>query len=355
MIVISASGASAQDVKKAYNTQRISGEAPRIDGKIDDTCWDQGTWGGGFTQRKPRGGDKPTFETEFKILYDSKYLYVAFKCYDEEPDKIERQFGGRDEFKGDMVGISFDSYFDKRTAFEFDITAAGGRIDMIGLENGKIWDFTFNAVWIGEAVITDFGWSAEIQILFSQLRYPDKEIHTWGLHVQRRIFRFEEEDNWNLIPIDAPGMVHLFGELHDIEGIHRSSSIELMPYFSTGKYSDIREVNDPTAANYTDRFHYYDENEISYDASTNIYSISSPKAPDIIQMDNPDLAFLELHSNFVFRWEYKPSSVLYFVWTHGRSEYQHVQGYNLSDAANSLFDIYPQNVFLIKLNYWFSF
>jgi len=54
-------------------------------------------------------------QTEFKILYDDRYIYVAMRAYDAEPQKIQGYAGMRDDLVGDMVGLTFDSYHDRRT------------------------------------------------------------------------------------------------------------------------------------------------------------------------------------------------------------------------------------------------
>jgi hypothetical protein len=74
-------------------------------------------------------------------LYDDKFIYVAFKAYDNEPDKIHKFAGLRDELSGDMVGINFDSYHGFRTGFEFDMTAYGQKVDLV-LSNPMSWDVT---------------------------------------------------------------------------------------------------------------------------------------------------------------------------------------------------------------------
>ncbi len=223
-------GSGEPDQNRVYHTSRITGEIPKIDGIPDDSCWEDGEWSGDFLQRTPRGGDKASFQTFFKILFDDKNLYIAFRCEDPDPEKIMRLVGRHDELKGDAVGIAFDSYFDHLTGFEFDVTAAGGKVDMSISDNGKSFNFNWNAVWYAKAAVNDSGWTAEIMIPFSQLRFSNKEVQTWGLHVTRRIYRLNEEDNWQWVPLDAPGMVHLFGELKGISGITGSSPIELLPY-----------------------------------------------------------------------------------------------------------------------------
>src|SRR5690554_1330475 len=102
--------------RKIYHAARTELK-PRIDGRLDDECWQQtGNWEGGFIQQQPNQAKAPSQETEIKILYDDTYLYMAIVCYDNEPEKIRSILGRRDENMGDMAGIALDSYFDKQTA-----------------------------------------------------------------------------------------------------------------------------------------------------------------------------------------------------------------------------------------------
>ena len=126
-----------QPVKQPeYFTSRLVTEKPVIDGKLDDECWKTGTWAGDYTQWKPDEGAKPTYPTELNIQYDDKYLYIAFRAHDDEPDKIHRYAGVRDEIVGDMMGLTIDSYRDYRTGFEFTITAWGQKVDQ--MHNSRI-------------------------------------------------------------------------------------------------------------------------------------------------------------------------------------------------------------------------
>ncbi len=116
---------------RVYNTIRLVGQKPNIDGVLDDPCWKTGEWAGDFTQWVPREGAKPSQATQIKILYDDDNIYVAIRAFDNEPGKISRKLGNRDAFTGDVVGVNFDSYHDHRTGFEFDVTAAGQKTDLI--------------------------------------------------------------------------------------------------------------------------------------------------------------------------------------------------------------------------------
>ncbi len=104
---------------------------PDIDGKLDDECWKHGTWAGDYHQFIPNEGAKPSLSHEFNMQYDDKYIYVAIRGFDGEPEKIQRLAGTRDEFAGDIMGVNFDSYHDHRTGFEFSITAWGQKIDLV--------------------------------------------------------------------------------------------------------------------------------------------------------------------------------------------------------------------------------
>jgi hypothetical protein len=223
--------------KRIYTTQRIVNR-PRIDGKLDDSCWrNEGYWDGNFIQQQPHQGRPPSQNTEVKILYDDDNLYVALRCYDNEPEKISPILGRRDDFtSGDIAGIALDTYFDKSTAFEFNVTAAGQKVDLVHL-GAYEWDTNWDAVWEGKAHIEDSLWTIEMRIPLSQLRYSDKEEQVWGMHVWRWIDRFDEEDQWKLIPIDAPAMVYIFGELHGIKNIKRKRHVEIMPFVAARHFT----------------------------------------------------------------------------------------------------------------------
>ncbi len=218
--------------KKIYYATRTTSK-PKIDGYIDDDCWQkEGKWEGNFIQQQPLQAKAASQKTKFKILFDDTHLFVAIVCYDNEPDKIRNVLGRRDEIMGDIAGIALDSYFDKQSAFEFDVTAAGQKIDFMHLgEQG--WDYNWDAVWDGKATKSDSAWFVEMRIPFNQLRYANNRNHVWGMHIMRWIDRLNEEDHWKLIPVDAPAMVYIFGELKGIENIPNKRNFELLPYIKT--------------------------------------------------------------------------------------------------------------------------
>lgn len=233
--------------KRSYRTKRIDGQAPVIDGKLDDNAWESVDWGSGFIQVEPNEGQKPSQDTAFKIIYDEKNLYVAIRAFDTEPGKIEKRLSRRDNASGDVVAIQFDSLCDRRTAFSFEISAAGVKEDELITENGMNFDDDWNPIWYTRTRIDDKGWTVEIKIPFDQLRFSKMDSHLWGLEVSRRIFRKDEASRWQFIPVNSPGYVHLFGELHGIDGIKGKREAELSPY-TVGKYETFeKEEGNPFA------------------------------------------------------------------------------------------------------------
>ena len=231
---------------RVYHTCRLSVEKPLIDGKLDDACWKTGEWSSNYTQWIPNEGARPSQPTQLKILYDDKNIYVAIRAFDSVPEKISRKAGRRDEFTGDMVGVTFDSYHDRRTGFEFDVTAAGQKLDLL-LTNPNNADLNWNAVWKAKTAKEDSAWTAEIEIPLSQLRYSNDSVQVWGLHAWRWIDRLQQESDWELQTSTSPGILYLFGELQGIKGLPKSRRIEIMPYVS-GKFNTFKpEPNNPFA------------------------------------------------------------------------------------------------------------
>jgi len=175
------------------------------------------------------GGGDPTEETYIKVLYDHSSLFVAIICQDDVHHLIRDIFDRRYVLRGDMAGIAIDSYQDKRTAFEFNLSAAGQKIDLKHLGD-YLWDFNWNAVWDGATSKNDTSWVAEMRIPFSQIRYTNREEHVWGMHVWRWIDRKQEEDQWQYIPLQATAMVYLFRELKGMKNISESRQVEFLPY-----------------------------------------------------------------------------------------------------------------------------
>ncbi|MCX6557001.1 MAG: DUF5916 domain-containing protein [Candidatus Aminicenantes bacterium] len=233
--------------KRVYLSKHINPHAPAIDGKSDDPCWDKVEWSDQFVQTDPRCGEAPTEPTEFKIMYDEKNIYVLIRCHDSKAGGIERRVSRRDDIDGDNVGIYIDSYFDRRTAFGFKVNAAGVKGDGAVSGDSLNQDLTWDPVWTVRTATDPGGWTAEMAIPFSQLRFANKEELTFGLQVRRFLYRNQELSSWQHIPKDAPGFASLFGELRGLKGIKAQHQVEIIPYAVTQGQFSPKEAGNPFA------------------------------------------------------------------------------------------------------------
>jgi hypothetical protein len=240
-------------VKKQYKATQIS-TPPEIDGILNEEIWKEGIWDSDFTQWQPYNGRPESQRTEFKILFDENNLYVAFKAFDASPDSIVKRLGRRDNTDGDWVAIIIDSYHDLRTGFMFGVNAAGVKLDEIMSNDGNYEDSSWEANWWAKTSVNDEGFFAEMKIPFSQLRFEKNSGDVWGLEILRFLYRNNETSIWQPIPRDAPGIIHMMGELTGLEQVKPRKIFDITPYgvakveryktepgnpFATGKGSKI--------------------------------------------------------------------------------------------------------------------
>jgi hypothetical protein len=215
--------------RRVYTTERAA-SPPALDGLVDDPCWSAVPWTSDFVQWEPTEGEPPTYQTSFKILYDDDALYIAYRAYDADPQNISDLLARRDHFPGDWVEINIDSYFDHRTAFSFTSSVSGVRGDEFVSDDGNHWDGNWDPIWELRTRVDPEGWTAEVRIPFSQLRFPNQEEQVWGIQVQRRLFRKEERSLWQPKSKKDRGWVSRFGELRGLRGVRPQRQVELLPY-----------------------------------------------------------------------------------------------------------------------------
>jgi hypothetical protein len=184
---------------------------------------------------------------------------------------------------------------------------------------------------------------------------------TPGYVNQRNVMQYIGEKRVNNSP------VYLLGEINQ-KTVSLSFRVDLainpeltvqyyaQPYISAGKYSNIKKLTDyPKADKFADRIHIFSGNEIAYDAGNNNYNIDSNGDGNYdFSIANPDFNFKQVRSNFVVRWEYRPGSTLYLVWSQGRTGSAATGDFSYRNDLSDLYKLTPHNVFLVKLSYWFA-
>ncbi|HAG16721.1 MAG TPA: hydrolase [Bacteroidales bacterium] len=247
MILFLNLNASGQDlIKKNYKAIEIQ-NPPIVDGLLEDEAWQLGEWINDFTQYEPYNNAKPTQQTMFKVVFDKDNLYVAMKAFDTSPDSIIKRLTRRDDPDGDFMGLAFDSFHDLRTAFMFAVSAGGVKFDQMLTENGENEDTSWDANWWVKVDFNEQGWTAEFKIPFSQLRFDKNSDGIWGMQVFRQTYRHNELDFWQHTPKDAPGLVHLFGEINGFESIKPQKIFDITPYAVAKAETFEAEAGNPFA------------------------------------------------------------------------------------------------------------
>lgn len=226
-LVVLAARVAAQDA----HAVRVQGDPPVIDGRLDETVWKGAPPLTQFTQREPVEGAAASESTEVRFLYTDRALYVGFRAFDREPARIVGRLVRRDQrIISDYFNLFIDSYYDRRSGFEFDINPSGARRDVFIYDDGGGRDESWDPVYQWATRIDSLGWVAELRIPFSQLRYPPRDSLVFGLRVRRSIVRKREEASWPFFPRDLVGEVSHFGRLTGLVGLPRPRRAEVLPY-----------------------------------------------------------------------------------------------------------------------------
>ncbi|HXV86265.1 MAG TPA: DUF5916 domain-containing protein, partial [Gemmatimonadales bacterium] len=220
--------------------------APVVDGRLDDPAWRTARFFSDFIQKQPVEGAPPTERTEVAILYDDDALYVGARMYSDDPRSIQAFVTRRDNGgQSQHIWISFDTYLDGRTAYSFGITASGVRMDWYHPRDSETdVDDSFDPVWDGRARVDSAGWTAELRIPFSQLRFTDQAVQVWGMNFDRWIPERNEDVFWIPVPTSEQGWSSRMGRLVGIEGIRPSRRLEVLPYTATA--TTLRDNPDPS-------------------------------------------------------------------------------------------------------------
>jgi Domain of unknown function (DUF5916)/Carbohydrate family 9 binding domain-like len=214
--------------RPVYSTVRATA-APAIDGDLSDPVWATAPEITGFTQMDPEEGKPAKNDTKVRIVYTDDAIYFGLKMEDEAPSTPLLARRDSDLNNGDYFRISIDSQQDRLNGAAFVVNASNVQMDMT-LYNDIYNDNSWDAVWESATKILDKGWTAEVRIPFSQLRFPDKPVHTWGFNISRWNVRNKESTRLVFSPKTVSGFVSRFADLTGIQGIKPKRSFEVMPY-----------------------------------------------------------------------------------------------------------------------------
>jgi hypothetical protein len=169
--------------------------APRIDCALDEPAWASAARLTGFRQTQPGDNVAPSRTTVSRIFRTAAALHIAIEA-DDDPSLVKSTLAGRDAILGeDHVEIYLDTFHDRRRAYVLMVNARGVQQDGL-IAEGRETDYSVDLVFQSAGCVTSNGYTVELTIPFSSLRYQSGEGRTWGLHLLRITQRLGEEDSW---------------------------------------------------------------------------------------------------------------------------------------------------------------
>ena len=217
--------------KKEIQAIRTS-SPPKIDGILDEDIWNNVPIATDFFQFEPYNGKPALQKTEVKLIYDDNALYIGAMLYDTAPDSILTELGKRDndDLNADMFSMDLCPFNDGLNGLEFKVTASGVQID--AKYSADYHDANWNAVWKSKININDKGWSIEMKIPYSAIRFPKKDKQVWSVNFWRQIRRYREWSTWNYIDRKQDGILNQSGKVTGIENIKPPLRLSITPYLS---------------------------------------------------------------------------------------------------------------------------
>lgn len=278
------------DTLKKYTAVRVS-EVPKIDGKLNDVAWSRANVISDFVMNRPTEGGIPTQRTEVRVVYNNSAIYVGAMLYDTSPDSILRELGLRDgadpsassgftDINADYFRFVVDPYNTRQDAYDFGVYASGVQAD------SRFSDALFDAVWQSAVQITKEGWSLEIEIPYSAIRFPKKPVQQWALQFTRNIRRIREFDQWNLTPSTAYNSQDYWATLNGVENVNPPVRLSLTPYVSTA-YERIPVTDENGNKEISNAFSYRGGADLKYGLDER-FTLDMTLLPDFgqVQSDN---------------------------------------------------------------------
>jgi hypothetical protein len=205
----------------------------KLDGRLDESSWASAPLAANFVQNDPREGEPATFDTEVKLLYDDRALYIGVFAKDPEPHKIIVNELRKDFNTGSADGfqVVIDTFKDERNGYQFAINPAGAKWDSQMSNEGRDQNANWDGIWDVQTRIGEDGWYAEIEIPFKTLKFEPDAMQTWGINFQRRLRRVNENSYWSpLRRIHQLSRVSMAGTYEELQGLKPGANIRVKPY-----------------------------------------------------------------------------------------------------------------------------
>lgn len=206
---------------------------PSIDGLPNEAAWKNASQACDFIQYTPHKGKPGSVKTIVKVLYDSDCLYFCFICYDPEPEKIQGGTNRRDglthDSGTDSVTVEIDTFDNNRSSYYFRTNHTGVQHDGRVKNNGQSYDQNWDGIWKSAGAMTKVGWTAEIAIPFSSIKYRQGKNQNWGIQFSRYYPRRFKMDFWTG-PMESKDKISNFGSLTGLDLETSRKKLEIIPH-----------------------------------------------------------------------------------------------------------------------------
>ena len=214
-----------------------------IDGVLDEAAWQTATKYETWYETNPGDNIEPKLKTLGYMTFDSKFLYIAIESFDD-PKNVRAVYGDHDQISGntdDYVGIIVDTRNDGKTAYLFLVTARNVQYDAVTDDSGAGEDSSPDYFWDSEAKIHEKGWTAEMRIPFSSLRYDNPNPEQWGMVLYRNMPRDRRYQYFtSKLPRDSNCFVCNFGKITGLRNLPAGDHYVIAPYVTAHQLSEPR-------------------------------------------------------------------------------------------------------------------
>jgi uncharacterized protein DUF5916 len=200
-----------------------------------------------FIQVEPAEGAPATEKTEVWLAFDRNNVYVAFRCWDTEPERRVstemRRDNGATWGGNDVVSVFLDTFYDRRNGVGFTINSIGGRNDG-QITNERQYSADWNPIWDFATGRFEGGWTVEMAIPFKSLRYRDGEAQIWGFNALRAVRWKNELSLITRVPagrgMQSVQQSSMAATLVGLEAPGGARNLDVKPYVTSSLTSDAK-------------------------------------------------------------------------------------------------------------------
>ncbi len=223
----------AQLEKRSFNSEKITNQVIEIDGLLNEPVWQTIPMMNDFIQYVPNNSEEPSSETQAWFFYSEEGIYLGIKCFEDDINNIHKELRARDDYFGsnsDGIGVMLSPYNDGINYNYFLVSASNVQTDELYSADGP--DVSWNAVWESSVSINEDGWSSEIFIPYSALRFSKKEVQTWGINIWRFHAKTQEWSSWNYVNNENINWWKYTGDVLNLENLNPPVRLSITPYIS---------------------------------------------------------------------------------------------------------------------------